>query len=522
MESPGRGADVDVVVVGAGLAGLTTARELLKRDEALKIVIIEARDRVGGRTLTLPVKVKGGKVEYFDFGAQWVGPTQHHVLKLIEEFKLKTHPQFCEGTKLMQMTRGEIQTYEADLPTVGSPWAYDEHKRLMQKLEKMAQMVRMDDPYASPLALQLTGVTVKVFGDLHLQSRAARSYLDQMSKGCFGVDAASMPMLFFLAYANAAGGVEPLFGLKDAAQDCGVQGGTQQLSKRLALLVGHEKILLSHAVVAVRQDSESRNVLVECRQVDDKTNEIVGDLKRFTCKKVVITTPPRLTTKITFTPELPVLKKELYDNMRMGHLYKFLVTYEQRHWCNKGFSGEYFSNGGHKLNVECSTGPILEVYDVTTPTGAPAIVGFLGGRQSLELRQKSKQERGMAVIEGLVLAFGPEMRAYIAYEDKMWGDDPWAGGCPCAYAAPGDYHAWPHIRTPHGDVHFAGTETATVWMGYMSGAIQSGERAACEVLADLRPQLVSQAEALQARDARNVRGQFLLEPEDVVIGKSSL
>ncbi|KAF2365501.1 Amine oxidase, partial [Trinorchestia longiramus] len=492
----------DVVVVGAGLAGLTAARTLLSKEKSLQVLVVEARDRVGGRTCTLPVKAKGGKVDYFDFGAQWVGPTQHHLLRLIKELQVEIVPQFSSGTKLMQVTRGKLETYEEPLPTLGSERAFAEHQDFMNKLESMAQEIQMDDPYCSPLAAELDGITVRAFGEKHLKTKEARGYLDQMIKGCFGADAVNMTMLFFLAYANASGGVEPLFGVTGTAQDACLRGGTQQLSQKLSAIIGKEKIMLSHAVVAVRQLQEPQGIQVEFRNVDPESNEVWGPVKQVTCRKVVMASPPRLTAQITFSPALPVLKKELYDNMHVGHLYKFLVTYEQPHWRNKGFSGEFFSNGGPKLIKECSTGPICEVYDMTTADDSPAVVGFLGGRTSIEWRQMTKAVREKAVIQGLVECFGAEMKNYIAYEDKMWGDDPWSGGCPVAFPAAGNMFAWCHVRTPHGHVHFAGTETATEWMGYMSGAIQSGERAAVEVLADLRPEVLTLTEKEAARAAR--------------------
>lgn len=471
---------LDVIVIGAGVAGLSAAHKLKKA--GLQIAVLEAQDRVGGRTLTQHVDIGQGKTEPFDLGGQWVGSSQKHVIDMLRELGLETYPQYTSGTKVMQLgSESKVRTYSTDIPSLGSLKGLVQLQLFIWKIERMAAQTPVQDPYSSPHAKDLDGHTVDSFARKHLTCEAAIQLIDVACKAAFGADATRISAIFFLAYSNAAGGVMKVLEAKEeAAQEARVKGGTQQISQLLAQSLGDEIVFLSHPVVRVDQTKENVKVTTE----NGKTVE---------ARLAVITAPPNMINKIIFSPPLPPSKKLIYENLPIGHLIKFVVVYDRAFWREKGFSGEVVSNGGVEgLPEGVSRGPLSVCFDATTHRGTPAIVGFIAGRHGVEWQSKTMDERKSAVLQGLADTLGPDARHCVSYTEKIWAEEPYIGGCPVVFGVPGVSFALPHLRSPHERLHFAGTETATEWTGFISGAIQSGDRAANEVLKNLRPELVSE------------------------------
>lgn len=247
------------------------------------------------------------------------------------------------------------------------------------------------------------------------------------------------------------------------------------LSERLAERVGVESVRLGCAVRAIWQDSD-------CARVQTSTGETLQ------CRAVIVSCPPHLAAKMEYKPPLPSQREHLTQRMPVGHLIKFIITYSSAFWKDKGFSGEIVAGS--------STGcPFCVVFDATSPNGNPALVGFISAQSATYWTNKEAAERREAVVSSLVLYLGPEAESFIHYEDKDWAQEEYSGGCPVNVMAPGlltYYHS--SLKMPHGRIHWAGTETATRWCGYMSGAVQSGHRAAQEVLHALCPSVLSEGE----------------------------
>lgn len=469
----------DVIIVGAGVAGLTAAHRLKQADDSVKVLVLEAKDRVGGRTITLPVDIGGGKTEKFDLGGQWVGSTQKHLLNLLKELDLETHLQYTTGKKFMQVGSDKVRTYTSDIPSLGSLTSLIQLQLFLWKVERLAAKTPITDPYSSPHAKEFDGETVDTFARKNLSNKAARECIDVACKATFGTDAARISLMFFLAYANSSGGVMKLFeAKKDAAQEAVVKGGMQQVSELLAKKLGDAMVLLKHPVSSVQQ-------------AEDKVTVTTENGKEFTCGRVIVAAPPNMILKMVFDPPLPPYKRFIYENLPFGHLTKFIVIYDKAFWREKGWSGEIVSNGGKTDMPGVSCGPLSACFDATTNNGVPAIVGFIAGRQGTEWQNKTESERKRAVIEALTNIFGPEAKECTTYVEKVWSEEPYTGGCPTCFGVPGTMYALPHLRMPFDKIHFAGTETATSWTGYVNGAVQSGERARTEVLRHLRPDLIN-------------------------------
>ncbi|MDX1620194.1 MAG: FAD-dependent oxidoreductase, partial [Nitriliruptorales bacterium] len=154
-----------------------------------------------------------------------------------------------------------------------------------------------------------------------------------------------------------------------------------------------------------------------------------------------------------------------------------LVTYDRAFWRERGLSGEAVSTGG----------PISVTFDATSADGAvPALVAFVVGRPADALRGAGEDGRRRAVVDHLAQLFGEEAREVASYADRDWSEEEWTGGCPVAVPAPGVDVSHVDPREPVGPIHWAGTETATAWSGYLEGAIEAGQRAGREVVTALR------------------------------------
>ncbi|KAM8744265.1 putative flavin-containing monoamine oxidase A isoform 1-T1 [Acanthopagrus schlegelii] len=473
----------DVIVVGAGLSGLSAAHLLKKRNAALRVLILEGKDRVGGRTLSTEIPAANG-VDRWDFGGQWVGSTQTHILELIKELGLETYQQFNLGRKVHHMggPGAKVRTYRSSIPAL-SPVVLIDLTQLLWKIDRLCATVCVRDPWRTPDAVELDSMTLHSYIEQHAWTAELKEEMGLCCRSVFGMEPSRMSFLFFLMYAAAAGGLLPLLECTPgSAQEFKIKGGTQQLSECLADRIGWKNVRLGSAVTAIWQDAE-------WARVTSTTNT-------FLCRAVIVTCPPHLAAKICYQPALPSQREFLTQNMPVGHMIKFIITYQTAFWKEKGFSGEIVAGS----SIDC---PFCVTFDATSPSGNAALVGFIAGLQASQWTSKEGGERRNAVVSSLVKYLGPEAASFIHYEEKDWAKEDYSGGCPVNVMVPGMltyYH--PSLRKPCGRIHWAGTETATQWCGYMSGAVQSGQRAALEVLAELHPMALTQEEqdALQQRE----------------------
>ncbi|KAK2818928.1 hypothetical protein Q5P01_024489 [Channa striata] len=465
----------DVVIVGAGLSGLSAAYLIGKRNPKLKILLLEGKDRVGGRTVTSEIPAANG-VDRWDFGGQWVGSTQFHLLELIKELGLETYPQFNTGKKVHHMGKpnAKVRHYRTSLPAL-SPWVLMDLSQILWKIDRLCATVCVQDPSKSPRAVELDSMTLHSYVEQHAWTAELKEEMGLCSRTVFGMEPSQMSFLFFLVYAAAAGGVLRLLeSTPGSAQELKIKGGTQQLSECLAERVGWKNVRLGSAVTAIWQDAEWARVTT--------------DTDSLLCRAVIVTCPPHLAAKIHYEPALPSQREFLTQNMPVGHMIKFIITYQTAFWKENGFSGEIVAGS----STNC---PFSVTFDATSPSGNAALVGFIAGKHASQWSPKEAGERREAVISSLVKYLGPEAASFIHYEEKDWAKEDYSGGCPVNVMAPGlltYYH--PSLRNPCGRIHWAGTETATQWCGYMSGAVQAGQRAALEVLAELCPTTLTQEE----------------------------
>lgn len=442
----------DVLVVGAGFAGMVAARELMRR--GYRVVVLEARDRVGGRVLAGQV----GGVQV-DFGGTWHGPTQTALEALAAEFGVGLVPQYASGRRVLEM-EGQRKTYRGLVPPIGLRAAWETGKAMVQ-LNKMARQLPQEAPWQAQEAATWDAQTVADW-QARVSSEAARRVFDVATRAILCAEPQEVSLLYFLAYIRAAGSLEGLAEVKNGAQQDRLEGGMHGLAQKLGESLG-KNLMLSSPVKSIVQE------------IDSVT--IHAGNGYWQARRVIVAVPPLLAAQIAFSPPLPDQRQQLQVSMPMGSVIKCFAAYARPFWREQGLSGEAISDSA----------VVSPVFDLSPPDGGLGIlVGFIDGAMARVWSAKTPEERRAEFVRCMVRYFGPEAAHPLDYADHDWTKETWSRGCYEGYMPPRVMTCYGMaLREPVGLIHWAGTETATVWTGYVEGAIRSGQRAAQEVAGTL-------------------------------------
>ena len=440
----------DVIVIGAGLAGLRAA--MLLHERGRDVQVLEARPRVGGRT-------KSGSMGQatLDHGGQWIGPTQHRVLALADALGVERFPTYCEGKKVLEIDQ-KVSTYAGSIPSL-SVTNLLELQLLIRRIDKLARTVPRGAPHLAPDARALDAMSVQDWEDKHIKRRGTRAMVDLLVQSILSAEPSEVSMLYLLHYIHCAGGVDPLATVKGGGQEQRFIPGAQALSDRMAELLG-SRVTLSCPVESI----EVHEPLVTVRSGD----------RRWTARCALVALPPLVAAQIQITPPLPEARARLMGQMSMGDTLKCIVLYETSFWRERGYSGESISHSGH----------ITFGFDNTSHDGVqPSLVAFVTGARARALRERPVQELRSLIEEELSRYFGEAATRSVGFEVEDWSAEPWSMGGPTAAPPPGAItEARTVLAQPVGRIFWAGTETASEWCGFMEGAVCSGERAADQIL----------------------------------------
>jgi monoamine oxidase len=441
----------DVVVVGAGLAGLTAARRV--RAAGHSVLVLEARRRVGGRNLDHPL----GNGEVVELGGEWAGPGQDRVLGLAKELGVATFATFADGNSVYYRD-GQRHTYSGTIPPA-SPASLAEVEATILQLNQMAAEVPVQEPWKAPHAGQWDVQTVATWITGADHSSEARDLAGLAIRAVYGEEADQISLLDLLSAIQGVGGdFNTLIG---DAQTIRFAGGPQQMSIALAKGLGRS-VRTNAPVLAI--DRGARATLHTAKEA-------------FRARRVILTPPKPVIGQLRFSPALPPAYDQVLQRQPMGATIKVNAIYDTPFWRKEGLSGTATS----------TTGPIQVVYDNSPPDGSPGVlVGFMEGNQARIFFAASPAVRRQAALESFARYFGDAALHPRDYVDMVWAAEPYTRGAYGTFNPPGVLTALgPATAGPVGNIHFAGDGTSAEWPGYMDGAIRSGERAAREVLVGL-------------------------------------
>lgn len=460
--APGAGLPVvhtQVVVVGAGIAGLVTARRL--RAEGVEVIVLEARDRVGGRTLN----VVGASGAVGDLGGTWVGPTQNRVVALAAELGLEIFDQVDDGDALYY-GQGRLSTYSDSGPTGGAPndpTLLADLALVVTLIDRMSTEVPVDAPWDAPKAQEWDDQTLATWLAANTVNPQIREVASAAFNALVGAETRECSLLYALWYVacagdeNTPGTFERLINIREGAQARRFVTGAQSLSLRMAAQLG-DAVRLSSPVRFIGQRETGVTV--------------VSDTVVVEAERVVVAAPPALAARIDYSPLLPQARDFYAQHSPQGHLAKVEVVYPTPFWRAAGLSGAVVSD----------TGPGKIVYDATPKDGrVGTLLVFVGGDAARQYAGRPQEMRD-AVVANLVTYFGAEAASPAETTVQEWGGQQWSRGGPVHVLGAGVLTQYREaIVAPVGRIHWAGTETAGYWHGYMDGAVRSGERAAVEV-----------------------------------------
>ncbi len=433
----------DVVVVGAGLSGLVCARRLAAA--GLEVDVVEARERVGGRTLSRTIDGLTA-----DLGGEWIAPSQQRVIALAVELGVETTAQFRTGEAVL--ARRERRGLLARLPFHLVELLYR-----VRQLERMSRRVPADAPASAPLAGQWDALTVGDWLGRRVRTREARDMLGVITELKFAAPPERLSLLFFLHYLATSGGLIDGARFASGSHEERLRGGADQLCKRLAATLP-EPVHLSEPVLAIAQERD----MVVAR----------SERGEYRAPYLVVALAPNLAARIAITPPLPPDRRQIEEASRPGAVIKCFVTYARAFWRDLGLSGEAYT----------VTGRLRAVVDGCGDERA-ALIAFIVGEEAERLSGQTREVRRDLVVAELVELFGPAAADSTGYDDVDWLGEEWSSG---ALSVVGPGVLAPHgaaLRAPVGRIHYAGTESAVEWPSHLEGAVEAGERAAAEIIA---------------------------------------
>ena len=425
------------------MAGLSAA-SLLQR-EGFEVTVVEARDRVGGRTLT----VRNDRAKYVDLGGAYVGPGQRRVQRMCKQFGLDLYKVNTDGKKVIELYNWRA-VYEGVDPPIYNPLVAMDINDLLRRINNMAEQVPVDAPWSMAQAREWDAMTVREYLDRTCWFELSKRACAVMLRSLFCCETHEVSLLSFVWYVRCGENVQRMISIEDGAQERKIVGGSMTLCENLARDVN---VLFNKSVTKITQSPDTNRVSVTTSDGDVITSDYV-----------ICSVPLALLNRIVFEPTLDAIKSQLSQHAPMGSIIKTVTFYRSAFWGERGLTGE----------MGTDSGMVAYCIDDTKPDGSePAIMGFILADEARRASALSQDERKRRVTEQYARVFGiDDFRYPVHYEEYNWMQDPYAGGCYTSNYGPGVMTSFAQVlRQKHGRVHFAGTETATAWAGTRSQAV---------------------------------------------------
>ncbi len=445
----------DCIVVGGGFSGLIAARNLHRSGK--KVLLMESRDRLGGR-------MHGERLpsgQWIDRGGQWVGPTQHRFLALLDEYGVRRFPSPAQGRTVLLFNgdRHEFNGFFQGFPEGAAPGVsaaeWQDAMAAWERFQALAIALPAGHPPCNDQTRKLDRDTFARWIEDNTTTEFGHWYFAYMARavGFLGpAEPSQVSLLHVLWGQNCA----PQSEHPEAEL---IHGGAGQIPAKIAAELG-DRVRLNQPVLSIRQHQTG----VEVETTRD----------RVAAQFAIVAMPPHLAGKILYEPPLPPLRQQLTQRMSMGCCAKILISYSTPFWRQKGLSGLGLGNA-----------PWIELCaDSSDPeTGQGVIATFVVGDRYRRWQSLSQGDRQQAVLSDLAAFFGAEALAPATYTEVDWPSDPWTGGAYAAFMPPGVWTGFGDaLVAPVGRIYWAGTEMAERWAGFFEGALLTGEAAARAIL----------------------------------------
>jgi monoamine oxidase len=444
--------DADVCVIGAGYAGLAAARRLAAAGRT--VLVLEARDRVGGRIWTHQLS-DGSAI---DRGGAWLAPRHDAIFSLAREVGVSTYKTWVKGAHLL-VGDGRTRRYTGLIPKI-SPTAVATIALAQFRLDRMARRVPLEAPWTASRAAEWDTETVASYlSRTRITSTIGRDLYEMAVRGLFAADLNDVSFLHLLFLVRAHGSINTLFSIEGGSQENMVDGGAGSIAQRIARELD-DAVRLNEVVrsIALREDR------VVVRTAGGSVN----------AGHAIVAVPPATAADIEFDPPLPGERMELLRLAVGGMETKTMLVYDEPFWRADGLSGQTAEpNSAAEVTL-----------DGSPSSGTPGVLAsFTFGRVARRLDALEEGERRRAVLDAISARLGPRAAAPAAFIETSWWNEPWSRGCSFAHLPPGAITRYGALmRQPIGRIHWAGTETSTTSHGSIDGAVRSGERAASEIL----------------------------------------
>jgi monoamine oxidase len=529
---------VDVLVIGGGLSGLTVAEGILEKSSKLRVTVLEANDRLGGRTHTNVVNI-GGRQVAIDEGGMWLSPNHNAMLALVARFpEIKTVQQHYDDNKkdkhvLIDSESGLRKPYSGEIPPYSILSLLELQYKALNLVDRMANSINVHNPTDCPNFQAWDKESVASFLERKFYSKWSRKAIDLVVVTLCGAQSSQVSLFYFLYMIRTCGvGIKRVCDVRGGAQDRRIVGGSEQLSNKIANVLTqvyeNAKIEQSARVIEIRvknPDSAEHCCLAIC-----------ADGRRFVARIVVIACNPSVfIQRVPFTPRLPTRLVEFSRRTFSGSYSKAIVIYDTPWWREAGFTGYAINTSPTREQM----GALIVDYCGCQTTEAPlapdvyALVIFFCGDVAIQNADLTMEERKKSIVETLKLVFGPPLASKAEnvahYQEKMWHKDDVLEGCPAVVYPPGqfaEYNALKCLGTPLAYsrdassrplIFWSSTDTSTVWTGYMEGAVVRGK----EVARQVTRTLVDLAKRTNIHGAVDLRESFGDSEKDAIVDEGA-
>ncbi len=445
------GFNADVIVVGAGLSGLYATHRLIQ--EGANVLLLESRDRVGGRMATSTFNG-----EIYDVGAQWVSPHANALRSLLSELNIPLHQQYQVGESAFVVGK-RTRIFKQRAPWI-SAFVTLEMRRIQNKLNRFVTKLQITNHHFTKNLQYTDRLSFGAWLHQECRHKETIAIYELLCKIHFFAQANELSLFYVLDQINSHQGAHNLFNLRPTHLQERILGGTQLIAEKLATRI-KQQVLVDTPILAIRQDHES--IIAYSRG------------SSFRARYAILAIPPAVAEQIYFEPTLPAYRDTLHQRMIMGRAISATLCFDYPFWRENGKSGVYITSGE----------PATLVHDVSPANGTEgALACLISGDAATHWGAQPKSERLKALIAQLQPWFGDEITAYRGLIERDWNAERWSRGA-AGFMSNGSASYVQSIALPIGRLHFAGSETATRWTNTLEGAIEAGERTAAEVVAEL-------------------------------------